>query len=218
MSRIYYQGKYYDYPIKPMNALRNLGPVEAVRCVLSYLAVKVRTAKSQETSRTTSWPTTAAALFDHFFKTYNEKVWGVPASAISADWGAQRIKGMSIVDAIWEPIRAKLAGRRQDRSKQVTSLIEEFQYPKYGPARCGRCAPTRCVRGHRGPHGDRVDRVEHADGRATKVFATAKDGTKLTFDADHVVSSMPFPSCCGRWTPAPAEVLAAADDLGFRDF
>ena len=87
MSRIYYQGKYYDYPIKPMNALLNLGPVEAVRCVLSYLAVKVRPPKSQATLEDYIVANYGRRLFDHFFKTYNEKVWGVPASAISADWG-----------------------------------------------------------------------------------------------------------------------------------
>src|SRR5690606_13491719 len=133
MSRIYYQGKYYDYPIKPLNALRSLGPIEAVRCVASALWVRVRPPKQQKTLEDYIVANYGRRLFDHFFKTYNEKVWGVPASELSADWGAQRIKGMSIFDAIWEPIRARVAGRRADRSKQVTSLIEEFQYPKYGP-------------------------------------------------------------------------------------
>jgi protoporphyrinogen oxidase len=220
MSRIYYQGKYYDYPIKPMNALRNLGPVEAVRCVLSYLAVKVRPPKTQETLEDYIVANYGRRLFDHFFKTYNEKVWGVPASAISADWGAQRIKGMSIWDAIWEPIRARIAGRRQDRSKQVTSLIEEFQYPKYGPGQMWEvCTDKVRAEGTEVLMETRVERVEHHDGRATKVFARTKDGQDLAFDADHVVSSMPFPQLLRAMDPQPpAEVLAAADDLGFRDF
>lgn len=220
MSRIYYQGKYYDYPIKPMNALRNLGPVEAVRCVLSYLAVKVRPPKTQETLEDYIVANYGRRLFDHFFKTYNEKVWGVPASAISADWGAQRIKGMSIWDAIWEPIRARIAGRRQDRSKQVTSLIEEFQYPKYGPGQMWEvCTEKVRAEGTEVLMETRVERVEHHDGRATKVFARTKDGQDLAFDADHVVSSMPFPQLLRAMDPQPpAEVLAAADDLGFRDF
>jgi protoporphyrinogen oxidase len=220
MSRIYYQGKYYDYPIKPMNALRNLGPVEAVRCVLSYLAVKVRPPKTQETLEDYIVANYGRRLFDHFFKTYNEKVWGVPASAISADWGAQRIKGMSIWDAIWEPIRARIAGRRQDRSKQVTSLIEEFQYPKYGPGQMWEvCTDKVRAEGTEVLMETRVERVEHHDGRATKVFARTKDGQDLAFDADHVVSSMPFPQLLRAMDPQPpAEVLAAADELGFRDF
>src|SRR5690606_39135153 len=92
LSRIYYNGKYYDYPIKPMNALLNLGPVEAVKCVLSYLAVKVRPPKSQDTLEDYIVANYGRRLFEHFFEVYNQKVWGVPASAISADWGAQRIK------------------------------------------------------------------------------------------------------------------------------
>jgi len=86
------------------------GPIEAVRCVLSYLAVKVRPPKSQETLEDYIVANYGRRLFDHFFKTYNEKVWGVPASELSADWGAQRIKGMSIFAAVWEPIRAKFHG------------------------------------------------------------------------------------------------------------
>lgn len=109
MSRIYYQGKYYDYPIKPLNALRNLGPIEAVRCVASALWVRIRPPKERKTLEDYIVANYGRRLFEHFFKTYNEKVWGVPASELSADWGAQRIKGMSIFDAIWEPIRAAYA-------------------------------------------------------------------------------------------------------------
>ena len=117
-SRIYYQGKFYDYPIKPLNALRNLGFVEAVRCALSYLWVRVRSAEGPVVARgLRGRPTTAGASTSHFFKTYTEKVWAVPASKISADWGAQRIKGMSLWSAVWEPIR----GARFSRSRQVRS-------------------------------------------------------------------------------------------------
>ena len=93
MSRIFYGGKYYDYPIKLANALCNLGIVEAVRCGLSFLWVASGRRRTSRRSRATSSPTTAGASTAHFFKTYNEKVWGVPASELSADWGAQRIKG-----------------------------------------------------------------------------------------------------------------------------
>ena len=219
MSRIYYKGKYYDYPIKPVNALLNLGPIEAVRCVMSYLVVKVRPPKTQDTLEDYIVANYGRRLFDHFFKTYNEKVWGVPASAISADWGAQRIKGMSIFDAVWEPIRAKFAGRRKG-SAQVTSLIEEFQYPKYGPGMMWEvCTEKVEAAGTEVLMETRVERITHADGRANTVFATAKDGTALEFPADEVISSMPFPQLLRSMDPQPpASVLAAADDLGFRDF
>ncbi len=133
MSRIYYQGKFFDYPIKPLNALRNLGIVEATRCMASYAWVRVRPPRDQTTLEGYIAANYGWRLYRHFFKSYNETVWGVPASELSADWGAQRIKGMSLVQAVWEPARAKLFGRRRKASTQVTSLIEQFEYPKYGP-------------------------------------------------------------------------------------
>ncbi len=133
MSRIYYKGKLYDYPIKPVNALRNLGFVEAVRCVLSYLWVRVRPPRDQSSLEGYIAKNYGWRLYRHFFKTYSEKVWGVPTDQISADWGGQRIKGMSLFRAVWEPLRSQVFRRRRDRSQQVTSLIEEFNYPKYGP-------------------------------------------------------------------------------------
>ena len=131
MSRIYYGGKFYDYPIRPLNALRNLGLSEAVLCVASYLWVRVRPPKDQRNLEGYIVASYGRRLYSHFFKTYNEKVWGVPASQLSADWGAQRIKGMSLFKAVWEPVRAKTFGGREERSKQVTSLIEEFQYKSW---------------------------------------------------------------------------------------
>ena len=219
MSRIYYKGKYYDYPIKPVNALKNLGPVEAVRCIASALWVRVRPPKSQDTLEDYIVANYGRRLFDHFFKTYNEKVWGVPASELSADWGAQRIKGMSIFDAVWEPIRAKVAGRRKG-SSQVTSLIEEFQYPKYGPGMMWeRCTELVEASGSKVLMETRVEKVTHADGIAHAVHARTNGGELVEYPADHVVSSMPFPHLLRAMDPQPdAEVLRAADDLHFRDF
>jgi len=219
MSRIYYRGKYYDYPIKPLNALRNLGPVEAVRCVASALWVRVRPPKQQKTLEDYIVANYGRRLFDHFFKTYNEKVWGVPASELSADWGAQRIKGMSIFDAIWEPIRARFAGRRSG-AKQVTSLIEEFQYPKYGPGMMWEvCTEKVQAAGSKVVFDTRVERITHEDGRAVAVHARTGDGDLVEYPTEHVISSMPFPQLLKAMDPAPpAEVLRAADDLGFRDF
>ena len=141
MSRIYYDGKFYDYPIKLGNALSNLGVVEAFLCGLSFLWVRIHPPKDLTTLEGYIVSNYGWRLYRHFFKTYNEKVWAVSASEISADWGAQRIKGMSLWNAVWEPIRASVAGKRRDKSKQVTSLIEEFEYPKYGPGMMWeRCA------------------------------------------------------------------------------
>ncbi len=151
------------------NALKNLGPVEAVLCGFSYLWARVRPPKDQDTLEGYIVANYGWRLYNHFFKTYNEKVWGVPASEIASDWGAQRIKGMSLFAAVWEPIRAKVAGSR-DKSKQVTSLIEEFNYPKYGPGQMWeKCTELVTEKGTKVVFDSPVTKIEHADGRAVAV-------------------------------------------------
>src|SRR3546814_16727643 len=117
-SRIYYGGKFYDYPIKVGNALKNLGPIEAVRCGLSFLWVRVSPPKDLTTLEGYIAKNYGWRLYQHFFKTYSEKVWGVPPEDMPADWGAQRIKGMSLSNAVWEPIRPTLAGARKAKDRQ----------------------------------------------------------------------------------------------------
>ena len=218
-SRIYYQGKFYDYPINVVNALRNLGPIEAIRCALSFLWVRIRPPKDLTTLEGYIASNYGWRLYDHFFKTYSTKVWGVPPAEMSADWGAQRIKGMSLWSAVWEPIRARLGGRR-DTSKQVTSLIEQFQYPKYGPGMMWeRCQELVEGQGSKVLFRATVTRIEHRDGRAVSVTSTDESGAETTHAADHVISTMPFPALLRAMDPPPpADVLAAADDLSFRDF
>ena len=219
MSRIYYGGKFYDYPIRPLNALRNLGVLEALRCVGSYLWVRVRPPKEQVSLEDYIVANYGMRLYSHFFKTYNEKVWGVPASEISADWGAQRIKGMSLFNAIWEPIRSKILGRRKNRSKQMTSLIEEFQYPKLGPGMMWeRCHDHVVAAGGEVRFNCRVDSVERGPG-GVEAVVYENEGRKVRIETEHVISSMPFSGLVRSLAPAPpAEVLSAADDLHYRDF
>jgi protoporphyrinogen oxidase len=218
-SRIYYQGEFFDYPLRPLNAVRKLGPVEAVRCGLSFLWVRVRPPKDQSTLEGYVVANYGWRLYGHFFKTYSEKVWATPPSQISADWGAQRIKGMTLWSAVWEPVRARLRGARQDRSKQVTSLIEQFQYPKYGPGMMWeRCREIVEAAGTKVIMETPVTRIRHDGGRATAVVAET-EGVTTEYPADHVVSSMPFPLLLKAMDPpVPAEIQAAADDLAFRDF
>ncbi len=141
LSRIYYRGKFYDYPISAMNALRNLGFLEAVRCVLSYVWARIRPPKDTTTLEGFVVSRFGWRLYGHFFKTQSEKVWGVPCTEIQADWGAQRIKNLSLLRAAWEALKPKRLRSRTSKSKQVTSLIEEFNYPKYGPGMMWeRCA------------------------------------------------------------------------------
>jgi len=219
MSRIFYKGKFYDYPIKLGNALSNLGLVEAVRCGLSFLWVRIHPPKDLTTLEGYIVSNYGWRLYRHFFKTYNEKLWAVSASEISADWGAQRIKGMSLWNAVWEPIRASLAGARRDRSKQVTSLIEEFQYPKYGPGMMWeRCAEQVVAAGGTLLMETAATTVHVEDGAAVAVTVTS-DGRSERLSASHVISSMPLTALARIVDPpVPAAVARAADDLHYRDF
>ncbi|MGZ8762201.1 MAG: NAD(P)/FAD-dependent oxidoreductase [Acidimicrobiia bacterium] len=218
MSRIYYRGKLYDYPIKPVNALRNLGFVEAVRCMVSYVMAKIRPPEDQSTLEGYIVANYGLRLYRHFFKTYSEKLWGVPPSEMSADFGAQRIKGMSLWHAVWEPTRARLFGRR-DTGKQVTSFIEEFNYPKYGPGEMWEKAAEKVAAGGtKVVFNSVVTKVTIENGRAVSVAAETA-GATTTYRCTHVISSMPMGALLEAMDPpVPAAVLAAARDLRYRDF
>jgi protoporphyrinogen oxidase len=126
---------------------------------------------------------------------------------------------MSLWTAVWEPFRARVMGRRKSRAKQVTSLIEEFQYPKYGPGMMWeRCRDKVEAAGSKVLMRTTVTGIRHEGGRATAVVAET-DGVTTEYPADHVISSMPFSDLLKAMDPpVPAQVRKAADDLGFRDF
>jgi protoporphyrinogen oxidase len=219
LSRIYYGGKFYDYPIKLGNALSNLGIVEAFLCGLSFLWVRIKPPRDQSTLEGYIVSNYGWRLYRHFFKTYNEKLWAVSASEISADWGAQRIKGMSLWNAVWEPVRSSIAGRRRDKSKQVTSLIEEFQYPKFGPGMMWeRCAGQIVDMGGTIQMSTKAAAVHVEDGKAVAVTVDAGGETRR-IEVSDVISSMPITSLAKIVDPpVPHEVLRAANDLTYRDF
>jgi protoporphyrinogen oxidase len=219
MSRIFYEGKFYDYPIKLGNALTNLGVVEAFLCGLSFLWVRIRPPKDMTTLEGYIVSNYGWRLYSHFFKTYNEKLWAVSASEISADWGAQRIKGMSLWTAVWEPIRSSIGGKRRERSHQVTSLIEEFQYPKFGPGMMWeRCAEQIVDMGGEVRMETSAAVVHVEDGAAVAVTVQSAEGRER-IEASHVISSMPLTALARIVDPSvPPEVLAAAHDLHYRDF
>ena len=209
LSRIYYRGKFYDYPIVPMNALRNLGFVEAVRCGLSYVWVRIRPPKDKSTLEGFVASRFGWRLYQHFFKTQSEKVWGVPCTEIQADWGAQRIKNLSLFRALWEAIKPKWL-KSNSKEKQVTSLIEEFNYPKYGPGMMWeRCTELVTAMGTKITMDSTVTRLEHRDGRAVAVWAST-DGTETRYDCTDVISSMPISALVRAMDPpVPDEVRAA---------
>ena len=213
MSRIYYNGKFFDYPLKAMNALKGLGVIEAFRCVLSYVWVRIRPPKDQTNFEGWTASRFGWRLYRIFFKTYTEKLWGVPADQIEADWAAQRIKNLNLVNAI---VNAVLPRRNQ---KEITSLIEEFQYPKYGPGMMWeRCTELVQGQGSKVIFETKVERIRHGDGRAVAVVGTS-EGAPTEYPCTAVVSSMPITALLKAMDPpVPAEVRKAADGLGYRDF
>jgi protoporphyrinogen oxidase len=219
MSRLIYKGKFYDYPLVPMKALRTLGFVEAVRCGFSYLWVRIKRPKDQTTFEGFTAARFGWRLYRKFFKTYTEKVWGVPATEIQADFGAQRVKDLSLFKAVWESLKPKWLRRRRDKSKQVTSLIEEFNYPKYGPGMMWeRCTELVTAKGTKVVFNSKVTRVHHEGGRAVAVTAET-DGVPTRYACTHAISSMPISGLVlSMDPPAPPEVQAAARGLGYRDF
>ncbi|MGA3562318.1 NAD(P)/FAD-dependent oxidoreductase [Melissospora conviva] len=215
MSRIYYRGGLYDYPLRAVNALRNLGLLEAARCMGSYARARLRPPKDQ--SHFEGWVSARFGwrLYSIFFKTYTEKVWGMPADQLQADWAAQRIKNLSLAKAV---LNALLPRRN---SKDVTSLIEEFQYPKLGPGMMWeRCTDRVRDLGGEVTLRHRVSRVHRDPQRRRATGVTVDDGNGPRREqADHVVSSMPISELVRVMDPpAPPPVRAAADDLRYRDF
>jgi protoporphyrinogen oxidase len=217
MSRIYYRGKFYDYPIVAMNALKNLGPVEAVRCMASYAWVRIHPPKDKSTLEGFVASRFGWRLYKHFFRTQSEKVWGVPCTEIQSDWGAQRIKNLSIGRAVLEAFTPKRLRMRRAKGKQVTSLIEEFNYPKYGPGQMWeKCTELVTEKGTKVVFESNVTKIEHADGRATAVTADSH-GVANRYECTDVISSMPISALLEAMDPpVPPEVASAAESLRYR--
>jgi protoporphyrinogen oxidase len=213
LSRIYYDGKYFDYPLKAFNALRGLGPVNAVRIVASYLEAHFRPSPVEENLE--QWVTNrfGQRLYEIFFKTYTEKVWGIPCTEIRAEWAAQRIQGLSLARAI---LAATPLTRR---GPQIKTLINSFRYPRLGPGQMWeRCRDRVREMGGEVLMEHRVTSLELSQGRIRAVRAHTPDGERR-FEADHVISTMPLRALVRSLTPAPAaEALAAAGGLRYRDF
>ena len=220
LSRISYGGKFYDYPLRAGQAVRNLGLFESARCVASYAyarALPVRDPRSFE-----DWVCNqfGRRLFEIFFKTYTEKVWGMKCSEISADWAAQRIKGLSLGTAILHALFPKR--RPRDRGRQVKTLIDTFRYPRLGPGMMWDAAARQVRdRGGRVLLGRRVTALRQMPGAGLrwKVDFSTPDGGVGSVEASDVISSAPLRELVQSLSPAPpAEVYAAAGRLRYRDF
>lgn len=214
LSRIYYKGNFYDYPLKALNALRNLGLIESIRCVLSYLWVRIRPPKDQSTFEGWTASRFGWRLYRIFFKTYTEKVWGVPAREIQADWAAQRIKNLSLLKAISNAILPKRG------STEVTSLIDRFEYPKYGPGMLWQeCARQVVDFGSVIKFRSIVNRITWKSNRATSVEWRTFEGRLESALVSDLYSSMPLSELVLALDPRPPDgVILAARNLKYRDF
>ncbi len=218
LSRIYYRGKYFDYPLRAFNALGNLGLLETFLCMASYARARLFPVKDPKSLEDWVSNQFGRRLFRIFFKTYTEKVWGIPTSELSADWAAQRIKGLNMVEAI----KGALLPRRKSkkRGEVIKTLIDEFRYPRLGPGMMwDRVAEVLESAGHPVKRGHRVERIKHSGGRVTSVVVSDEHGEEHEFFGSHFVSTLPVRELIQRLDPAPpADVLAAAEQLGYRDF
>mgnify|MGYP002780482558 CR=1 FL=1 len=213
LSRIHYNGKYFDYPLKAANALSGLGLWNATRIVLSYLRSHLHPHPVEETFE--QWVTNrfGRRLYEIFFKTYTEKVWGVPCTEIRAEWAAQRIQGLSLARAILS------ATTLNQRSPAIKTLIDRFHYPRLGPGQMWeRCAERVQALGGEVLLRHRVCALEHRAGRVTAVRARTPLGERR-FEAEHVISTLPLRALVRAFEPAvPGTVRQAGDGLGYRDF
>src|SRR5258706_2994521 len=129
LSRIFYKQTFFSYPLEPMNALRGLGIIEAAHCALSFLWAKLFPVKPEADFATWVSNRFGKRLFKIFFEAYTEKVWGMPCTKLSSEWGAQRIQGLCLWSAVWNALKPKQGGSKS----AIKTLIHEFQYPRRGP-------------------------------------------------------------------------------------
>lgn len=217
LSRIHYRGRFFDYPFRATNALANLGPIEAMLVMLSYSRAKLL--PNQKETNFEQWVSNRFGhrLYEIFFKTYTEKVWGMPCSEISADWAAQRIKNLSLHEAVRNALFG--AGKSKD-GEIITTLIDQFHYPRFGPGMMWEhCEEKLSKQGNNTLRGIRVERIRHRHGHVECVYGKTDKGESIEFGGDQFVSSMPLRHLIHALSPdAPDEVLQAANYLRYRDY
>src|SRR5256886_5082783 len=198
LSRIYYRGRYFAYPIKAINALWNLGPVEALLCLASYARARLRPVKNPTTLEDWVRNQFGWRLFSIFFKTYTEKVWGISTKELSADWAAQRIKSLDL----WVVVRsALLPGRKPGRRGQIlTTLIDKFRYPRLGPGQMWERVAEICEeKGQPVMFGQAVDSIKHDRGRVRSVTTRGTSGKTQEYSGTDFVSSIPIRQLIARF-------------------
>lgn len=218
LSRILFSGEFFDYPLRPgLDTARKLGAVKCARFAASYALSSLRPIQPERSLQDFFINRFGRALYLQFFKEYTEKVWGVPCDQISADWGAQRVKSLSVSKMLLHALRKRLNGQA---SAQQTSLIEHFLYPKLGPGQMWETVAERFTR-----HGGellmqaQVQQLHRGERGIEAVSFRRPDGSVQKRAVSHVISTMPVRDLTLALTPAlPADVTRIGEQLLYRDF
>ncbi|MBA3404942.1 MAG: NAD(P)/FAD-dependent oxidoreductase [Gemmatimonadaceae bacterium] len=213
LSRILYNGTFFNYPLKAGNALFGLGVWQAAAMVMSYVRAKISPDPIEENFEQWVSNRFGKRLYRIFFKTYTEKVWGIPCNEIRAEWAAQRIQGLSLARAI---LSATSLNRR---SPMIKTLIDRFKYPRLGPGQMWeRCVDRVRDLGGRVVLESYVTRIESENDRVTAMVAQTPEG-EIRYEGEHFINTMPLRSLVRSLEPAADHpVRAAAEGLNYRDF
>jgi protoporphyrinogen oxidase len=208
MSRIYWNRKFLDYPLQGTDVIKKLGPVELTRSLFSYLWAAVKPKGNEDNFEQWVSNRFGKRLYSHFFKSYTEKVWGVPADEIRAEWAAQRIKGLSFFSAA----KAAFFG---NKGNKVKSLITQFHYPRFGPGQMWETMADEIIAaGGEVRLGTPVEKLEVRDGQ---IVAIEAGGERI--EPSQVISSLPLRATVGMsGAAASGEAQTAAQGLRYRDF
>jgi protoporphyrinogen oxidase len=221
LSRIFYRRRFFDYPLKINgHTIRALGFFDTASIAASYARAQLFSRFPERSLEDFLVNRFGERLYRTFFKDYTEKVWGVPCRDISADWGAQRIKGLSVAKALVHAIRSRLPSSPEIRQKRVeTSLIERFLYPRLGPGQMWEEVARRVEAGSGSIHlRQRIVGIEHQDGAVSAVQVRDESGSIRRVACDHLISSMPVSDLVRQLKPPQAAIRRIADGLPYRDF
>ncbi len=209
LSRIFYKGKFFPYPLQVLPSIRNLGLLAAIQIVLSYVWIRLSPKVPEESFE--DWVTNrfGQRLYETFFQSYSEKVWGIPCTEISKDFVAQRIRGFSLATAIKGAFSS-------DKNSDVKTLINHFLYPRFGPGQLWESVRDHVVaQGGVVKMNTQAQRIIHKEGRVSKIITT--DGGE--YEGTHFYSTMTLKELIKALEPpAPPHVIQAAENLKYRDF
>jgi protoporphyrinogen oxidase len=223
-SRIYFLRRFFDYPISLKAAtFRNMGLKRTLRCGLSYMRSALLPKREERTLEDYIINQFGEQLYLTFFKSYTEKVWGVPCNEISAEWGAQRIKGLSLMGVVKHYLKKTFALKRSGdiaQKETETSLIEQFLYPKFGPGQLWEHAADVVREGGGEIHfGIRIDRINVDGNKVVSVEGVNEAGERVSYAGDYFFSTMPVRDLIRAiGAPVPAEVKEVSEGLMYRDF